>query len=236
MYILLKKFYDAIKMFMNVITFINMNDNVPTVSYGPPSSALCAPAMTYIVISLVALLVTWMQNRQNTNVYCVGSVSCPVQSTTYVFVLKILWFLFWTWLLNVLCAKGYKTVAWILVAIPLLVFFTLIFGMANAVASGSARAGAGAAPSQTVGIAGTTAYNGKASKKLNTNTSPANPNEYVYGNKADKVGFFPNDTNTQYSSYASYDANLDNRAKFLDRESKGQVQPQQQQQPQQQPQ
>jgi len=222
---------------MNIITFINMNNNVPTASYVSGSSVLCAPAMTYIVISLVALLVTWMQNRQNTNVYCVGSVSCPVQSTTYIFVLKILWFLFLTWVLNVLCAKGYTTVAWVLVAIPLLVFFTLMFGLANMAVSGS-RPAAGAAPSTasyTVGVAGTTAYNGKASKKLNTSTSPANPNEYVYGNKGDKVGFYPNDTNTQYSSYASYDANLDNRAKFLDRESKGQVQPQQQQ-PQQQPQ
>ena len=208
-----------------------MNNNVPSASSS--ASMLCAPALTYIVISLVALLVTWVQNRQNTNVYCVGSVSCPVQNTTYIFVLKILWFLFWTWILNVLCDNGYKTVAWILVAIPLLVFFTLMFGLANAVASGSASANANAGASKigapstasyTVGIAGTTAYNGKASKKLNTSTSPANPTEYVYGNKADKVGFFPNDTNTQY---ASYDANLDNRAKFLDRESKGQV-PQQQ--------
>jgi deoxycytidine triphosphate deaminase len=58
----------------------------------------------------------------------------------------------------------------------------------------------------------------------------------VYGNKADKVAFFPNETNTQYSSYASYDANLDNRAKFLDRESKGLVQPQQPQPQQPQPQ
>jgi hypothetical protein len=56
---------------------------------------------------------------------------------------------------------------------------------------------------------------------------------YVYGNKADKVGFYPNETNTQYSSYANYDANLDNRAKYLDRESKGLVQPQQPMQPQQ---
>ena len=217
-----------------------MNDNVPSPSY---ASALCAPALTYIVISLVALLVTWMQNRQNTNVYCVGSVSCPVQSTTYIFVLKILWFLFWTWVLNALCAKGYTTVAWILVALPLLVFFTLIFGLANAVASGSASASGSAtagasnptasSASYTVGIAGTTAYNGKASKKLNTSTTPG-PGEYVYGNKADKVGFFPNDTNTQYSGYASYDANLENSVKLLDRESKGLVQPQQQAQPTQQ--
>ena len=220
---------------MNVIPSINMNDSASIASSS--TSMLCAPALTYIVISLVALLVTGMQNVQNTNVYCVGSVSCPVQSTTYIFVLKILWFLFWTWILNVICAKGYTTVAWVLVAIPLLVFFTLMFGLANMAASGS-RPAAGAAPSTasyTVGVAGTTAYNGKASKRLNTSTSPANPNEYVYGNKGVKVGFYPNDTNTQYSSYANYDANLDNRAKFLDRESKGQVQPQQQQ-PQQQPQ
>jgi hypothetical protein len=241
-----------IKIFINVITIINteiiiihMNDNAPSASYvSSASSTLCAPAMTYIVISFVALLVTWIQNRQNTNVYCVGSVSCSVQSTTYIFILKILWFLFWTWILNVLCAKGYKTVAWVLVAIPLLVFFTLIFGLANMATPGAASArpaANGVAPSNassTAGVAGTTAYNGKASKKLNpSSTSSANPNEYVYGNKGDKVGVLPNDTtNTKYSSYASYDANLDNRAKFLDRESKGQVQPQQQQQQQQQPQ
>ncbi len=215
-----------------------MNDSVPIASSS--AAMLCAPALTYIVISLVALLVTWMQNVQNTNVYCVGSVSCPVQNTTYVFVLKIMWFLFWTWILNVLCAKGYKTVAWVLVAIPLLVFFTLMFGMANALTPGRPGASAPSNASYTVGVTGTgtgtTAYNGKASNRLsattnaNTTNSSANPGEYVYGNNANNVAFFPNETNTQYSSYANYDANLDNRAKFLDRESKGLVQPQQPQQ------
>ena len=205
--------------------------NAPASATSPPYPTLCGPAMTYIVISLVALLVTWIQNHQNSNVYCVGAVSCPVQSTTYVFVLKILWFLFWTWVLNVLCAKGYTTVAWVLVAIPLLVFFTLMFGLANAMASGSAANPPASATASHV--AGT----GKASNQLNTNTNTnANGAEYVYGNKADKVGFYPNETNTQYSSYASYDANLDNRANFLDRESKGQVKQQPQQQQQQQPQ
>jgi len=214
--------------------------NTPSATASASASApaiLCTPALVYLVISFVALLMTWVQNRQNSNVYCVGNVSCPVQNTTYVFILKILWFLFWTWILNVLCTKGYITVAWVLVAIPFMVFFTLMFGLANAMASGSRSS---PAPTQvspnssyTVGVTGTTAYNGKASKRLNTDAnananSSANPGEYVYGNKADKVGFYPNETNTQYSSYASYDANLDNRAKFLDRESKGLVQPQQQ--------
>ena len=215
--------------------------NTPASTTFPSSPILCGPALTYIVISLVALLVTWMQNLQNTNVYCVGGVSCPVQSTTYIFILKLLWFVFWTWILNVLCAKGYTTVAWVLVAIPLLVFFTLIFGLANAVASGSATATAAAVSRPASANASHVAGTGKASKQLNMNTNTntntsAVQGEYVYGNKADKVGFYPNETNTQYSSYASYDANLDNRAKFLDRESKGPVHPQQQQQQQQQPQ
>jgi hypothetical protein len=194
--------------------------------YSPAAPMLCAPALSYLVISLVALLASWVQNRQNTNVYCAGHVSCPVQNTTYVFILKILWFLFWTWILNVLCAKGYTTVAWVLVAIPFMVFFTLMFGLANAIASG--RSGSPSAPippsSSASHTAGTTAYNGKASK-----SAKPGPGEYVHGNKADKVAFYPNETNTQYSSYSSYDANLDNRAKFLDRESKGIV-PQQPQQ------
>ena len=201
---------------------------------------LCRPALTYLVISLMALLTTWVHNRHNTNVYCAGHVSCPVQNTSYVFILKIMWFLFWTWVLNVLCIKGYTTVAWILVAIPFLVFFTLMFGLVNALTSGARLNITRTAPSSasyTVGISGTTAYNGKGPKQLSATDSEAvintEPGEYVYGNKADKGGFYPNETNTQYSSYASYDANLDNRAKFLDRESKGLVQPQQQQQQQQ---
>ena len=199
---------------------------------GASASMMCTPALVYLVISFVALVVSWMQNHQNTNVYCAGHVSCPVQNTTYVFILKILWFLFWTWILNVLCTKGYTTVAWVLVAIPFMVFFTLMFGAANAMARGTASSSQLQTPpsssSYTVGIPGTTAYNGKAPKKLNTTTNATGPAEYVYGNKDDKVAFYPNETNTQYSSYANYDTNLDNRAKFLDRESKGLVQPQQQ--------
>jgi uncharacterized membrane protein len=215
-----------------------MNSSVPAAT---APAMLCTPALVYLAISFVALVVSWVQNRQNTNVYCAGHVSCPVQNTAYVFVLKILWFLFWTWILNVLCTKGYTTVAWVLVAIPFLVFFTLMFGLANAMASGSVsgprpNASASGPAVSASNASHTTAYNGKISNRLNTTTNASanenlGPGEYVYGNKADKVGFYPNETNTQYSSYSSYDANLDNRAKFLNRKSKGLVQPTQQPQP-----
>ena len=180
---------------------------------------LCAPALTYFVISLLSLVVTGIQNAGNSQVYSVGHVSASVQNTTYVFVLKTIWFLFWTWMLNTLCANGYKTVSWVLVAIPFLVFFTLMFGLANMMVRGSPSP---VAPSP---VAPSAPRNRQAA------TQQPNANEYVYGNNAnnaDKVAFYPNQTNTQYSNYSSYDANLDNRAKFLDRESKGLIQPQQQ--------
>jgi len=193
---------------------------------------LCAPALTYLVISILAVVVSLIQNAGNTQVYSAGHVSAPVQNTTYVFVLKIMWFLFWTWILNMLCNKGYKTVAWVLVAIPFLVFFTLMFGLANMLVRGSPSpvAPSPVAPSPVAP---------SAPRHRQAATQQPNANEYVYGNNenngnnADKVAFYPNQTNTQYSNYASYDANLDNRAKFLDRESKGLIQPQQPQQPQQ---
>jgi hypothetical protein len=200
---------------------MNSNAAYPDAS---SSSMLCAPALTYLVISLIALAVSGLQNARNTNAYAVGHLSYPVQSTAYVFILKIIWFLFWTWLLNVLCSKGYKTVAWVLVAIPFLVFFTLLFGLANAALHGAANA---------VGIS--SPLRQQRQQQRQPVTTGINPGEYVYGNghNADKIGFFPNEAGTQYSSYASYDANLDNRAEFLDRESKGLIQPPSPQQPQQ---
>jgi hypothetical protein len=201
-----------------------MNSNAVS-SVASSSPMLCAPALTYLVISLIALAVSGLQNARNTNAYAVGHLSYPVQSTAYVFILKIIWFLFWTWLLNVLCSKGYKTVAWVLVAIPFLVFFTLLFGLANAALHGGAS-NASSSADYTVGIS--TPSRQQQRQQQQPVTTGTNPGEYVYqsGNNADKIGFFPNEAGTQYSSYASYDANLDNRAEFLDRESKGLIQPQ----------
>ena len=190
---------------------------------------LCAPALTYFVISLLSLVVTGIQNAGNSQVYSVGHVSASVQNTTYVFVLKTIWFLFWTWLLNTLCVKGYKTVSWVLVAIPFLVFFTIMFGLANMMVRGAPVAPSPVAPSPVASSA--PRHRQAATQQPNAN---ANANEYVYrnngnnGNNADKVAFYPTQTNTQYSNYSSYDANLDNRAKFLDRESKGLIQQPQQ--------
>ena len=62
----------------------------------------CTPAYFYFIISIIAILIMSIQNYGNTNVYCLGDYSCGVTSTFLIFVIKILYVLFWTWILNLI--------------------------------------------------------------------------------------------------------------------------------------
>lgn len=87
---------------------------------------LCSPSYVYFVVSMIALIVIGLQNMGNTNVYCVGAQSCDVTSTILIFVIKLFYILFWTWILNLMCSAGASGIAWFLVILPLLIFFILI--------------------------------------------------------------------------------------------------------------
>jgi hypothetical protein len=87
---------------------------------------LCTPAYTYLVLSVILLLVMVYQNYGLGNTYCLGSYSCDVTSTTMIFVIKILYVLFWTWVLNLICRAGAPNFAWFLVLFPFLLLFVLI--------------------------------------------------------------------------------------------------------------
>jgi hypothetical protein len=87
---------------------------------------LCTPSYVYLVVSMIALIVIGIQNIGNSNLYCVGSYSCDVTNTSLIFVIKLLYILFWTWILNLICKSGATGIAWFLVLLPLIVFFLLI--------------------------------------------------------------------------------------------------------------
>jgi len=80
-------------------------------------SDLCTPALAYLIISLVTLVMLF-----------VGSFNLIS------LVVKVLFTLVWTFLLNALCEKGYKGVSWALVLLPYIVMFgvvTLILEFTN---------------------------------------------------------------------------------------------------------
>ena len=87
---------------------------------------LCTPAMIYFVISVIALAMVLLQNLGNQNSYTVGSFSCRVPNTALVFIIKLIYILFWTWVLNLICKDGHTTISWLLVLLPWIMLFVMM--------------------------------------------------------------------------------------------------------------
>ena len=87
---------------------------------------LCTPALLYFAISMIALFIVLFQNLGNSNSYHVGSFSCRVPSTAAVFIVKLIYVLFWTYILNLICKDGHIGLSWLLVLLPWLLLFVMI--------------------------------------------------------------------------------------------------------------
>ena len=87
---------------------------------------LCTPAMIYFVISIISLVMILFQNLGNSDSYCVGSFSCRVPNTSLVFIVQLIYVLFWTYILNLICKDGHTTLSWLLVLLPWILLFVMI--------------------------------------------------------------------------------------------------------------
>jgi len=87
---------------------------------------LCSPAYVYLVISVIAIILMIFQNAGNTNKYCIGEFECSVDNTVSIFIVKICYIIFWTFVLNAICKAGYKGISWFLVLIPFILMAVLI--------------------------------------------------------------------------------------------------------------
>ena len=89
-------------------------------------SQLCTPSLVYFVISIIGLAIAIMQNLGNNNRYNLGSFSCQVPSCLAVFIIKVVYVLFWTWILNLMCRDGHVEIAWFLVLLPFILLAIII--------------------------------------------------------------------------------------------------------------
>ena len=89
-------------------------------------NSLCTPAQLYLGLSVLSILSMCFQNT-NPNIYACGlwSAKTPVHNLVY-FAFKIIYIIGWTYLLNVLCKKGYNKLSLLLVMLPLVAMFVLI--------------------------------------------------------------------------------------------------------------
>jgi hypothetical protein len=87
---------------------------------------LCTPSYIYLVVSAIALVVMLYQNIGNVDKYCLGSYTCTVSSTALIFIIKAIYILFWTWVLNLICRAGAPGVAWFVLLLPMILMFVLL--------------------------------------------------------------------------------------------------------------
>lgn len=91
-------------------------------------SQLCTPAYVYLIISILAIAISAVQNIGSNKTYNLGMFSCYVPNCIVIFIVKIIYILFWTWILNLICKDGYTGIAWFLVLLPFILLF-VIMGM-----------------------------------------------------------------------------------------------------------
>ena len=87
----------------------------------------CAPAQLYLLLSVLSIITLFVQNYKNPHEYCVGVFKAKTECNNLVyFALKVLYIVVWTFILQMLCRKGYSTLSWILVLLPFIGMFILI--------------------------------------------------------------------------------------------------------------
>jgi hypothetical protein len=87
---------------------------------------LCTPALVYFFISIFGVLLLFFQNIGNNKKYSIGSYSAVVPSTILMFILKLVYILFWTWILNLLCKNGFTGLSWLFVLFPIILMFVIL--------------------------------------------------------------------------------------------------------------
>ena len=72
----------------------------------------CKPSQYYFLFSIVGLLLMITFN-------IITGAKCGTVTNTYTFITQLFYVLFWSWLLNKICEKGYSKFSWFLFLVPI---------------------------------------------------------------------------------------------------------------------
>lgn len=179
---------------------------------------LCTPATIYLVLSAIGIILIAFQNYgMSPNMYCVGNVRCPVQTTAPIFIMKILYVAFWTFILNALCSYGYNQLAWFLLLLPFILFFIMILMVGTLL--NKRTTSIPSMPSSEAPFYQQQADAQAAQMRVRAPGSEQThwfePSPHFAGNRYNADG-----SGGQYSSYSDYDHALDQRTKQAYKESR----------------
>ena len=84
---------------------------------------LCTPSYLYFVISTVFLIIAIVfltTGSIDMNTFCLDD-KCTKPGVAFIILIKFLFIIFWTWILNSICRSGYSNVAWFLFLLPYII-------------------------------------------------------------------------------------------------------------------
>jgi hypothetical protein len=85
---------------------------------------LCRPSFIYFLLSTFALILVALQNiSTDPHTLVIGSMSMYVPSVFMIFVIKFIYILFWTWILNLICKDGHSEISWLIMLFPIILTF-----------------------------------------------------------------------------------------------------------------
>ena len=88
---------------------------------------LCTPALFYLIISIISIIITLFITIGDRSIYCLGKINCDMSYISIVIIIKIIFMLLWTWILNLICKAGYSSISWFLVLLPFIIIILFIF-------------------------------------------------------------------------------------------------------------
>jgi hypothetical protein len=88
---------------------------------------ICTPALLYLILSFISILIIIFSTIQNKPLYCLGEYNCGSSAIILFLITEIIFILFWTWVLNLICKAGYKSISWFLVLLPFIILFFFFF-------------------------------------------------------------------------------------------------------------
>jgi len=103
---------------------------------------LCVPAKIYLGISALVIISILLQNIMNSfNIYTLGTASYRVLNTPIIFIIKVVYVVFWTWVLQLICKAGYTNLSWILVLLPIVMGLFTLYASLEGMAQNAALEG-----------------------------------------------------------------------------------------------
>jgi len=101
-------------------------------------SNLCTPAFIYFILSILSIISMFIFNRYSKQ-YCVGNIKCNIPNSISIYIAKIVYTFFWTWVLNEICKRGYTNISWFLLILPYVLMFFLIIMLMFTVGSAKTK-------------------------------------------------------------------------------------------------